>query len=145
MGSPQQNRFRSTTDGLRRAKGSYLCRDCRSLDERPGVKSCLMCGSKNVVYFPSKAELKRGAQLLLLEAAGRITQLKFHSRHNLVVEGVHVTTYTDDASYFSDGKQIIEDTKPPFFMTDGAKLKIALFDALFLKAGLSITLVKVKS
>ncbi len=140
-----QNRFRSMTDGLRRAKGSYLCRDCRSLDERPGVKSCAMCGSKNVIYFPSKAELKRAAQLLLLEGAGRITKLRFHGRHKLIVEGVHVTTYTDDASYFSNGKQIIEDTKPPFFMTDGARLKIALFNALFRKAGLSVTLVKVKS
>lgn len=94
------------------------------------------------VYFPSHAEHVRGAYLIRLSAEGTITNLRFHPRYDLVVEGQKITTYVADAEYRRDGKLVIEDTKAPNtdFMDPAAALKIGLFNALHVKHGVAVTI-----
>lgn len=91
--------------------------------------------------MPSAAELKRASQLILMLRAGRISQLKFHPRFDLKVEGVKVCAYEADAQYVEGGKIVIEDTKSEGdFIEPVAKLKIALFNALHHKLGMTVKL-----
>lgn len=55
----------------------------------------------------SKAEAERWAELRLMERAGLISDLKFHTRHQLPAGIV----YEDDASYMEGGRRVVEDTK----------------------------------
>lgn len=55
----------------------------------------------------SKAEAERWAELRLMERAGLISDLKFHTRHQLPAGIV----YEDDASYTENGRRVVEDTK----------------------------------
>lgn len=76
--------------------------------------------------------MHRGAMLLTLEGSGKITKLKFHPRFDLKVNGVKVGVYTADAEYYNHaGKYVVEDSKPEKFMTDVARLKIKLFQAIY--------------
>jgi len=70
--------------------------------------------------------------LLTLEATGKVTRLFFHPRFDLVVNGVKVGVYTADAHYYNHlDMYVVEDSKPEKFLTDVAKLKIRLFQALY--------------
>ena len=81
--------------------------------------------------------------LILLQRSGKISQLKFLPRFNLKVNDVKVCAYEADAQYVENGKQIFEDVKPEGdFMTDVAKFKIALFNAIYAPQGWSIRLVR---
>ena len=127
--------FRSKTDGLRAATGVR--------DHKTGI------------YFRSRAEFERFCELRLLQGQGLIRNLKCHTRHRLEVNGTLVTTYEDDFQYdkrvekitgTTEGGErlafwthVIEDVKPPDFMTDVARLKIALFNAIYGAHGLTIT------
>ena len=123
------SRFRSKLDGMNRARGAWLCLDCRAVwQER--VKDCPTCDGE-VKHFPSQRELKRAAALLLAEKAGAITGLKFHPRYPLIVNGRKVATYVADASYVEDSLPVVEDTKPVGFMTPEARLRIDLFEACY--------------
>lgn len=55
----------------------------------------------------SKAEAERWAELRLMERAGLISDLKFHTRHPLPAGIV----YEDDASYTEGGRRVVEDVK----------------------------------
>lgn len=118
--------FTSRNDGLNRRKGDHLDHNGKS------------------IYFPSKIELKRAAELIMLERLGKIGRLKFHPRFDLVVEGLRVGTYVADSQYLEAGKMIVEDVKPEKFMTDVARLKIRLFDALHSKHGLTVRLLNTR-
>lgn len=89
-------------------------------------------------YFMSKVELNRGAELIRLQVAGEISRLRFQPSYNLIVEGTKVGQYRADFEYFEDGKTVVEDTKPLKYMDNEAKLKIALFNALYKKHGLEV-------
>lgn len=67
-----------------------------------------------VEHFPSGIEYQRAAQLLLLQKAKEIRDLRFHPRFTLVVNGIEVCTYTPDARYLDihRDKHVIEEVKP---------------------------------
>lgn len=82
--------------------------------------------------FGSKAEAKRAGELKILERAGEIRDLKFHTVHPLTVNGEVVGKYTDDASYIEgSGVLVIEDTKSKATLTEAAALRIRLFEAIY--------------
>lgn len=120
-----------TKMGVEAAKRYHFCRNCKHNQPETYVE-CPQCGSKDRVFFPSKTELHRGALLLTLEAAGKITKLSFHPRFDLKVNGIKVAVYTADAHYYNhDGAYVVEDSKPEKFLTDTAKIKIRLFQAIY--------------
>lgn len=143
MAGKFNNRFTSKRDAMSRARKIHCCTAC--LHNQPEIfKVCPKCGAGNDmrVYFPSRAEHLRGVQLIMFQKYGQISNLKFHPRYDLIVEGVKICAYEADCSYIENGKQIIEDTKPEGtdFMDAVAKFKIALFNALYAKHGLSVSI-----
>jgi len=118
------------------AKRHHFCLDCRYHQSEKYV-SCPSCGSKNRQYFPSDTELKRGASLMLQRDMGEITGLRFQPRYKLEVNGKEIAEYRADAEYYRGGMKIIEDSKPPNYMDDLAKIKIRLFEALY---GITVTI-----
>lgn len=61
--------------------------------------------------FASKAEAKRHQELLLLQKAGIIRDLKRQPRYPLTVKGVRIGEYRADWSYEENGRMIAEDKK----------------------------------
>ena len=135
-----QNRFTSKRDGMNRANRTHTCTAC--LHNQPTTfKVCPECGVDGMrVYFPSRAEHIRGVQLIIKQTEGKISQLKFHPRDNLLVDGSKICAYEADCSYIENGKQIIEDTKASGtdFIDKIAEFKISLFNALNKKHGLKV-------
>lgn len=129
--SRKNHYFKSKRDAIGRAKKFHFCLDCR-YHQTQKYDTCPECGSKNRQYFMSELEMKRGALLLTLQAAGTITNLKFQPRFDLLVNGIKISTYVADASYYNhEGHFVVEDTKPERFMTDLAKMKIKHFEAQY--------------
>lgn len=126
----QKYAFKSTQDGMDRAKKYHACLDCRH-SQTIIYKLCPQCGSKNRQYFMSKAEFHRGMMLLTLSTAGTIEKLRFQVPFELNVNGRKIAKYIADADYYQDGEYIVEDTKPIDFMDAYAKLKISLFEAIY--------------
>ena len=89
--------------------------------------------------FPSKAEMRRYAQLKLLERAGAIRDLQLHPRFPLVVNGVPCGKYIADFGYYDNraDKAVVEDCKSPPTRTAVYRLKKRLVEALY--APLTIT------
>jgi hypothetical protein len=133
------NKFRSKADFRAAAKKNHMCLSCLHYQSAT-FKVCPRCGVDGMCeYFPSMAELSRASTLIHMQLRGEISHLRFHPKYDLVVEGVKVCRYEGDAEYRKNGKLIVEDTKPPGdFMEDSAKLKIALFNALHAKHGVSV-------
>lgn len=140
MNARKSNKFQSKQDGYRAAKRAHLCTAC--LYQQPEIwrGPCPKCGAAQAMrqYFMSKVELNRGAELIRLQVAGEISRLRFQPSYNLIVEGTKVGQYRADFEYFEDGKTVVEDTKPLKYMDNEAKLKIALFNALYKKHGLEV-------
>lgn len=135
----------SALDRIQQARVSWSCRRCgMTIYTNPGRgrrrQRCATCLSSNWLYHQSAIELKRWNDLRLLAAAGTITRLEHQPAFDLKVNGIHVTTYRADASYYENGRFVVEDTKPPNFMDDLAKLKIDLFNAVFAPQNVSVTL-----
>lgn len=125
-----RRRFTSKLQGIQLAQRTHVCMSC--LHAQPdSFDRCPKCWAKDRAYFPSKAEYKRGMELLMMRDAKLITDLCFHPRFDLIVNGRKIATYVADASYQEAGLQVIEDTKPTNFMDKTAQLKIALFEALY--------------
>lgn len=140
--------FTSKRDAMSKAKRVHCCTSCLYFTDKV-FDVCPQCGANgNIkkkanmrVYFPSKSEHLRAAQLIQMQKAGQISGIKFHPRYDLIVNGHKISAYEADVSYFdSDGKQIIEDTKPSGtdFVDDLAEIKIALFNALYEDQGLKV-------
>lgn len=137
------NRFQSKAHALGMAHRTHACTSCMH-QQSTTFDLCPTCGVRGMrVYFRSKKELGRAMQLILLQRAGKISQLKFLPKFDLVVNGVLVCKYEADAQYVENGRTQIEDTKPSGdFMTDVAKFKIALFNAIYAPQGLSIKVLR---
>lgn len=91
--------------------------------------------------FASKAEGARYADLVLLEAAGKIVKLDLQPRFPLVVNGIALGHYTADFRYLDvnlpiDRNVIVEDVKG--YDTRDGKLRRRLAEALH---GIRVTLV----
>lgn len=86
------------------------------------------------VRFASKAEAARDAELLLLQRAGKVFNIKRQPRYALIVNGVKVCTYVGDWRYFvkapgyPSGLEVVEDRKGA--ITPAFKIKWALAKAL---------------
>ena len=68
------------------------------------------------ISFDSKKEAARYGELRILMRAKEITDLKIHPRYPLSLNGIPITTYEADFSYFCRvrNRQIVEDVKSPF-------------------------------
>ena len=95
------------------------------------------------VKLDSKAEAKRYGELLLLEKAGEIINLKVHPRYALSIAGItlksrsqrypngRVLYYVADFSYTEYGRQVIEDVKMASgHRTETYRLKKAIMEAM---------------
>ena len=143
-------KFKHRDDGLRAAKNVWTCRGCdavRSGNTKPAPRErCARCVELHGFFrHASEHEMIRWQQLRLMQRGGEIEQLAHQPRFDLTVNGAHVTTYVADAAFIDrrSRKYIVEDVKPAGdFMTETAKLKIALFNAIYRPNGVSVTLVK---
>lgn len=68
--------------------------------------------------FDSRLEARRFQELQLLETAGRIRQLRFHSHWDLHVGMVKLGYYESDFDYIENGEHVIEDCKGAERLTD---------------------------
>lgn len=76
--------------------------------QKYGNKPTVVCGEQ----FDSGKEAQRYEQLLLLERAGKISQLRHHVRYPLVVNDVPICEYELDFAYIDDaGARQYEDVK----------------------------------
>lgn len=82
----------------------------------------------NGMTFASKREARRYQDLLLLERAGEISDLRTQVRLPVVVNGMQVCVFVADFVYLErDGKQVVEDSKG--FRTQLYRLKKKLVKA----------------
>lgn len=136
-------RFTSKTQAMNTRKHSWVCLKCDAvhLEKKKGHKLICHCGSHELQYFPSGAELRRYRSLQLMQRCGNIYGLELQPSYNVVINGHEVTTYRADFRYYDDkGVLIIEDVKgttnekyhDPVF-----KLKRKLVEAVF---GIKITI-----
>lgn len=136
--------WQTKLDGIQSSHRAHFCTSCmyqqpQSWNSEPCPR-CRTVGSR--VYMKSAAELTRGAELIIMQRAKQITNLRFQPPYDLIVEGVKICRYVGDFEYRIDGKVIVEDVKPKKFMDGEAVIKIALFDALHRKHGMTVTLHK---
>jgi hypothetical protein len=90
------------------------------------------------VRYASKAEARRGAELALLQRAGKIGDLVRQPRFPLKVNGQLVCTYVADFTYrLNAGETVVEDVKG--VETEAFKIKRKLLRAL---QGVEIVLVR---
>jgi hypothetical protein len=85
------------------------------------------------IQFASKREARRCAELLLMERAGQIRDLRFHPSFPLDVNGHPVCRYVGDAGYTitATGVRVVEDTKSPATRVNPVfRLKAKLFRAI---------------
>jgi len=75
------------------------------------------------ITFHSKKEAERYKILALLEAQGKIDNLRLQPRIPLMVNGVKIGHYVGDFEYKHGGKVILEDVKSPATRTPIYKLK----------------------
>ena len=106
---------------------TYVCRGCGLQHKADKPVQCLSCGRMDFSKFDSTGEANRYAALLLLEMAGKISNLETQVRFPLMTIGpdklpVKVAAYVADFVYLRDGAQVIEDFKGA--LTDVAALKL---------------------
>jgi hypothetical protein len=65
------------------------------------------------IVFDSKSEMKRYAELRIMQAAGEISMLMCQPEFKVEINGQHYCTYTADFEYHDDrlGEWIFEDVK----------------------------------
>ena len=72
------------------------------------------------IVFASKKEMKRYAELRLLERAGEIQGLELQPEFRVSINGEHYCTYTADFAYTEKGERIIEELKSTGTAKDAA-------------------------
>ncbi len=81
------------------------------------------------IWFPSKKEAHRYAELRLLEQSNIITHLRMQVRFPLIVNDVKISEYRADFVYFERTRQVVEDSKG--YRTPEYRLKRQLMLAIF--------------
>jgi hypothetical protein len=81
------------------------------------------------LVFDSKKEMLDWQGLELRQAAGEISELRYHVVYPLVVEGVTICTYEADAVYVEGGVTVVSDSKG--FLTRVYRLKKRLMKAIY--------------
>lgn len=127
------------------------CQSCRGagyciLEDRTGFRSLALCddctpqGPKPSKYrnektavdglkFDSKAEADRWGQLVVMQQAGLITNLRRQVAYPIDVNGLRVCSYVADHVYEENGQTIVEDVKgkPTPVYTLKKKLMLAVY------------------
>lgn len=118
---------------------AYRCDSCAAALPWGGAK-CHACGSDYSIRFDSTAEAKRYDQLVILQRAGQITDLKRQVPFPIHIEGQKTAAYLADFTYTdSEGRQHVEDVKSPATMTPLARLKIKQVEAQY---GITVEIVR---
>jgi len=78
------------------------------------------------ITFASKREANRYCELVLLQKAEKIYNLRCQPRIPLMVNGVKIGHYVADFEYKINGETIIEDVKSPITKTPIYKLKMKI-------------------
>ena len=117
------------------AKGLWTCPVCWAATK----KSDSMCHPGNKpVYFHSTGEYKYWMDLVMLEKAGKITDLERQPSFSLDVNDVHIGRYTADFMYIDEkGNELIVDFKG--HDTDGSKIRRKLTYAIH---GIEVILIR---
>jgi hypothetical protein len=108
--------FATRKQGQGMAKRSWICAGCNaSYSERP--KRCERCGVPDMLGFDSEKELRRYAELLLLQRAKQIKALTVHPSYPLIVRDrsggeTAIGRYEADFSYSENDAIVVEDVKP---------------------------------
>lgn len=135
--------FKSEREALQRAEKAWACKACGAQrSDKPETNLCTVCnGRRGFWKLDSLIEAERFAQLWILQHQGKIADLQCQVTIPLRVNGILVTRYRVDFRYrdlVHGNKQVFEDVKPPGFMTDLAKVKIKLFNAVHAPLGLAV-------
>ena len=72
------------------------------------------------IVFASKKEMKRYAELRLLERAGEVQDLELQPEFRVSINGEHYCTYTADFAYTEKGERVIEELKSTGTAKDAA-------------------------
>lgn len=135
--------FKSKNHAFSLAKKYHLCTACLTTSPIK-FEYCPICKAHGMrVYFPSRIEMLRACDLIRLQIAKRISNLRFHPRYPIIVNGEEICVYVADTTYFDCDlkKTVVEDVKASGnFMDDVAALKIALFNAINKEHGLSVSI-----
>lgn len=137
-------RFTSKNQAMNMRVHQWICLKCDAvhLEKKKGQKLICHCGSHELQYFPSQAEVRRYRSLQLMQRAGQIYGLELQPKFDVVINGIKITQYRADFRYYTDeGKHVIEDVKGTTdeqYLTDVFKLKRKLVEAIF---GVKITIV----
>lgn len=140
-------RFRSKQHAMNQRHTVWVCKACETphdkirlgLKDRPTV--CMVCKTyRDFLYFPSRAEAVRFAELRLQERAGVISNLQVQVAYPVVINSVRVTKYVADFVYTKNNRRVIEDVKGnKDFLSDVFKLKQKLIGAIY---GVEINLIE---
>ena len=79
--------------------------------------------------FASQGERRRAEELVLLERAGAIQDLRFQVLYPIVIQGIRITGYRADFVYQAKGQLVVEDFKG--FVTSEYRIKRALMCAVY--------------
>lgn len=109
------NRIRSRVGGYRLARKSWVCLDCGFEYARKVGRCGLRCLGRRIQYCASAREARRLRQLLVMQRAGAITDLRCQPRYECMINGQHICTYIADFAYVSAGPReygpVVEDAK----------------------------------
>lgn len=91
------------------ARKSWACENCRTPSPQAG--NCSKCGHK-LTKFDSKAEREHWYELVVLQDAGRISDLEIQPRFPIEIEGKTVGRYYGDFAYTDEhGRYRVIDVK----------------------------------
>lgn len=72
------------------------------------------------IVFASKKEMKRYAELKLLQRAGEVQDLELQPEFRVSINDQHYCTYTADFAYTEKGERIVEELKSTGTAKDAA-------------------------
>lgn len=109
----RKGKFKSKYDAFNRRVLTWVCKDCKTWHQPKKPSVCTLCGKTEFIYFASRAEAKRYAELLLLEKMGKIRNLETQRVFKLEVNGVPIFArgYYADFVYMKNDSRIVEDVK----------------------------------
>jgi len=72
------------------------------------------------IAFASKKEMRRYAELRLLQKAGEVQDLELQPEFRVSINGEHYCTYTADFAYIEKGERVVEELKSTGTAKDAA-------------------------
>lgn len=120
MSPANQEKLDAALRSFRARGGGKYGNESTNVETENGVKS-----------FHSKLEADRFHELRIMEKAGEIRDLDTQTVFRLAVNGVHITKYLADFTYYTkNGRYVVEDTKSPASRTPAYMMKKRLMKAV---------------